>query len=170
MVTGQLMDGRPRGRQVDLLVEQWGAMREGQIISHEEIEKLIGETRVKNSARYFGIIGSARKRFLHEQGIRMATEVGVGYKMPTGFEQLRTGTGQVGRAVRRIGQGYATVAAVQDNRLPDPKHRLARDHIVTQARLLHELGRAHRKAMNLTIGKPETAPQPQLPGSAAGSK
>jgi hypothetical protein len=159
-----VMNGRPTKPQADRIVERVRALSEGDTISHQELEVLTEAKRGEH--RYRTVIGAAFRRVARELSIVMQSVRGVGYQVPTGYEQLRNGVGMVRLGVKRIGRGVATAKIVTDKRLPDARHRQVRDHIVTTAKYLHEFARNQRKALESTVGRPDVSPQ--LPISKTG--
>ncbi len=131
---------------------------QGTVYAHERLEQALGFPRT--DPRYYGVVSAARRQFLRETGISLVCERGVGYRYPTGHQQLRQGVNGIRRGARTIYRGFKVVDAVADHRLPVAKDREIRDQLRMKANHLMLVARTERKAMELTIGRPE--PKPQL--------
>ena len=153
----QVLHGRPTQRQAERLVNHVVAMGVDQIVTHEQIEALIGVERATEVARYQTVLGAAKKRLLREHGIELISVRGTGFRYPTGDAQIRSSVGHIRRGVKKIGHGVKVGGQVADKRLTVQGCEM-RDHIVGQAKYLFELGRTQRKALELTVGKTDTNP------------
>ena len=152
----QILNGRPTGPQANTIFDHIKTMREGQVVSHQSLAKLINEPYGSN--RYRSVLGAAFRRVHRELGVQMISERGEGYRYPQGFEQVRHGVGTIAKGVKRIVRGGKVVASVSDDRLPDAHQRAARNHVIQTVGHLAALARSERKTMELTIGKPDILP------------
>ncbi len=152
-----VLNGKPTRNQVEKLFARVKAMKDGEQLSHLEIETVIGEKR--GTFRYSTILNTGRRRILNELGCVLISERGVGYRRANGFEQVRFGVGSISAGVRKIAKGVQYAAAVSDDRLPDGQHRKMRDHVVERATYLAQLAKVNRKELSLTVGKPELMPK-----------
>lgn len=159
-----IMNGRPRGPQVEKIVARVRAMAEGELLTHDELQALVGET--ARSSRYRSVVAAAKRRCLDELGAALVAEMGTGYRKAKGYDQLRHGVGTVRRGVRAIGRGVKVAAVVADDRLPDARLRDARDHIVRQATMLRLAAQQAGRELALAVGTPERIPRPVLPTPA----
>ncbi len=151
-----VMNGKPTGPQVQKLLDHVKLTKAGDIITYETIESLWGEAR--KSTRFRTLIGTAKRRILRELGLDLHAVAGVGYEHPAGWTQIRQGVARVRRGTKSIVRGVQVSAVVSDDRLPEPKHRAARDFIVSKARYLAEVAKAEKKSIQLVIGRPEVLP------------
>lgn len=153
----QVMNGKPTAQEVDKAYRAVRVKSAGDIITHGDLETLWGVQRHEH--RYRTLVLALRKRMLREQQVSLLSERGVGYRYPTGFEQVRSGVRTIRNGVKRIGKGTTVTMIVSDARLPDAKERGSRDFVVQQAKLLHTLAMTQRRTLELTVGKPEVNPQ-----------
>ncbi len=151
-----VMNGKPTGPQVQKLFDHVKQTKAGDTITHETIETMFGETR--KTSRYRTLIGAAKRRILRELHIDLRAVPSVGYEHPEGWTQVGQGIARVRRGTKSIVRGVQVTAIVSDERLPEPKHRAARDFIVSKARYLAELAKAEKKTIELAIGRPEVLP------------
>ena len=156
-------NGRPTAPERQKIINRVKTMREGEVLKHEEIEALTGLSRAANPSRYRSVFTAARGQILRELGIYLVSVRGEGYQYPKGFDQVGSGVTGMRAGLKKVGRSHRIIEAVGNDRLPDPKHQQARDHILMQARYLIAQGKAHRKAMELTVGTPEVAPSMALP-------
>ncbi len=151
-----IMQGRPTAREVQAIVALFETKRAGDLLPHEVLETLARAE--PGSARYRTVIGAARRRILREHGVELMTVRGLGYKVPTGDEQLRQSAGHLRRGVKRIGYGARVADAIADHRL-DTQGRARRDHIVQRIAYLAAMGKVERKELEMELGKTETLPR-----------
>lgn len=151
-----ISNGRPTKPQVEKLFLRVKDMKDGDLISHEQIAGLIGEA--KNSFRYRTIVGVAQRRIFRELGCRLLSEHGVGYRRGTGREELKAVASGIGRHVRGFGRQLRYGAAIADERL-DEQDRRVRNHILERGSYLYEIAKAQNKDISLTLGKPELLPK-----------
>lgn len=156
-MTQKIMNGRPTAPHVDKIFARVKEMKEGEVITHLELTKIIGED--KDTQRYRTIVAAAKRRVFRELNIELKSVAGEGYRNPIGFDQLRSGVGTIASGVRRIGRGVKVGAVISDDRLPNPNHRAARDRIVMQGNYLQQIAKTKRKELQLTIGQPEHLPR-----------
>lgn len=152
-----VMQGQPTGRLTDTIIERIKGMKAGEMLTHDWLEPVIGAKR--NTNRYRTVIQAVKRRALRQLNLALKSVPGVGYIYPTGFEQVGVAAAGFRRGARTIARSCKVAVVVSDERLPDANHRRARDHIVGQISYLDALARSHRKTIELTIGKPETAPR-----------
>lgn len=131
---------------------------EGQTITHDVIEQLVGESR--STHRYRTIIHAAKRKLLTLHNLALEAEPGIGYLRVNGAGQIRLGVTQTRRAVRSIGRAYQVVVGVHDDRLPDPKDRAARDHFAQNIEAIHASSR--NKMREISLGVPVTKVLPKM--------
>lgn len=156
-----VLNGRPTKPLVDRILGRVKGMNEGDVLPHTDIEAMVGEAR--GSCRYWTVVDAAKRRSLNELGVDLESVPGVGYRKVSGFDQVKNGVGKIGRGVRAIGRGVKVVAVVSDERLPDARHRDARDHVVRQATLLRQMAQQSGRQLSSAVVNPERLPQPMLP-------
>lgn len=160
----QVVNGNPTDPQARPLFEHIRAMiaakQEGVVLSHAQIESLIGVRRAAQPARYRTIVGVVRKRVLRELGYQLKALMNVGYEIPSGAEQVRQGVGLLRRASRRLRSSAVVIGAVQDERLTETE-RKNRDFAASRAAYLAQLASTEHKSVQLTLGKTEALPPPK---------
>ena len=151
-----VMNGKPTSMQVQKLFDHVKQSKAGDIITHEIIEAMFGETR--SATRYRTLISTAKRRIFRELGILLRAVPGVGYEHPDGYTQLRQSVSGLRSGTKKIARSVLWAAVVSDDRLPEPKHQAVRDFIVNKARYLAELAKSEKKTIELAIGRPEVLP------------
>lgn len=154
-----VLDGIPTGPDVDKLWPRFSSLPEGGEVTKQEVAQLLSMSLDKDATRINTVMGALRRRFFRERHIALATVRGVGWKHPTGREQLGMGVSKLRSGVRQIGRGVRVTAAVNNERLPDKIDQGKRDHLVMQFKLMHELGKTTRRNCELRLGKPEVNPR-----------
>ncbi len=151
-----VMNGKPTGPQVQKLFDHVKQTTPNDIIKHETIELLFGEKR--GTHRYRTLISTSKRRILRELHLDLRAVPGVGYEHPEGWTQIRQGVARIRTGTKSIVRGVQVAAVVSDERLPEPKHRAARDFIVNKARYLAEIAKTEKKSVELAVGRPEVLP------------
>lgn len=151
-----VLNGKPTKPFVDKIMDRVRLMKAGDVLSHIELEVVVGEDR--KSDRYRSVIGAVKRVLLRELSIDLLSVRGTGYQIPTGFEQVRSGVGRVRSGCRRIARGVKVVAVVDDKRLASQAERSARDHVLMTARHLQAISASQKKTLDVTIGKPGMLP------------
>jgi len=151
-----VLNGKPTRPKVDKLMQLIADRHEGDIITHEEIAAIVGENRTNH---YRAVVQAWRKRYFREHHIELQSEIGIGYRISTGYEQLRSSVRHMRNGTKKIAKGMQVAAVIADERLSDPNHRAARDYIVQQVAVLKNIAKSQRANAELVVGKPEIAPQ-----------
>lgn len=147
-------NGRPTEPQARNLVEYWKDQMTRNVteFKHSDIEGVIGATREKDGARYYAIVGRARRMFAEETGgYELKTLSNIGYQIMSGVEQLRHGVRHVKSGVRRIHRGNTSVSSIADDRLTDPQ-RLVRNHTTESIAYLASVAKAKSAEISVLAG------------------
>lgn len=156
-----VMNGRPTEPETDKILDWVRGHKEGDVLTHQQLETMLRLGRMES--RYRTILTAAKRRVLRLLGIWLKAVPGVGYEYLPGGKQVAENTAYQKRGVRQFAQGLKIAASVTDERLPDQKHRLARDHMVDQMKYLVALAKTHRKEAELIVGTPDSATSMALP-------
>lgn len=107
----------------------------GTILTHEELESIVGEPRDAN--RYRTIVSAYRKKVWREHGIMISGRGtdGAGFKILTDDEQVAFGADDRGRAKRYARRGFIAVTNVDADNLSPEKKRLRDYEIMSYGRL-----------------------------------
>jgi hypothetical protein len=154
-----ITQGRPTKPQVDKFIELFKSHKEGDVISHEEIEDAVGVKRKSDPSRYRTIVAASMKRILCEYGVKLsAVGCGQGYKYPTGTEQLSVSGRMLRSHVRGTCKAINVAAVIADARLDD-KGKASRDFYVCRGRELAEIARRESSRMRLSCGTTPVLPK-----------
>jgi hypothetical protein len=131
------MSGHSREIQTKKLVDFLVAWPDGdEIVTHEQIEKVIGEKH--GTAGYQSVVNKARRR-IEEAGRTMRAIPGIGYRLPKAGDHLHLRFKRTKRLSRRIGYEAAVVSRIVTTELTD-KERLAQamymDRVMTHQQVL----------------------------------
>ena len=108
-------------------VDRLAAMEyvEGGVITHEAIEKTIGEPR--GGQRYQTVVGAWKRRMLRERNIVLHAVPGVGYTVLLPGQRVTAGAALRAQAVRRARLGQRILRGTDTARLT-PEERAVWDH------------------------------------------
>jgi hypothetical protein len=135
MMSGkQYFGGLPTGPDVKLLLEHWPQIKEGQEISHEEVERVLKLKR--DETRYRGVTMAWRKHLFRNDNIFVDAIAGVGFqcldpkgRVENGIKVFRKGTREQWRSIDRLKR-------VQEKDL-DPVSQTKRDHVIRLGLAIH---------------------------------
>ena len=159
MALQTVMNGRSTDREAKAIADAVGRLNDDEIITHEQLQSIANERRELPNGRpnghYAAIIGRAKRLIRDEQHRVLISERGIGYKVATGEDQLRSRLGKIKRSVRGIARSTEEIAIIDDSRLPSKELIAARDHTVMNMRHLHALSVSQTKTLQLTVTKPQ---------------
>jgi hypothetical protein len=127
------------GPEVRKLIEAFPNIQRGQLITHDEIEKVIRHKRDSN--RYKTVTSRWRKEVENERGIVIdgrGEAQGVGFRALLDGEQVKFGVNQRKASQRRIRRWHGAVSRVDEAKLSDSELRV-RQHEMMNAAALHAL-------------------------------
>lgn len=168
MNDGIYLGGLPTGpdvRKLEAKFPDLEALR-GKIITHEEVEQLLGEPRTSN--RYKTVTGAWRRKVEKSTGIVIdgrGEAQGVGFRVLLHGDQVEFGVNQRRAGARRIRRAYQAVASTNEEKLTAEQKRL-RDHEIFAAAKINAVMMATRKK----LGEPPTGPalvDKPVPGKVA---
>jgi alkylated DNA nucleotide flippase Atl1 len=119
--------GMPTRHVVDALLHQISLLKEGDVITHQEIEKIAG---VRRSNRYKTVMLRWKRRAFVEQNILLVAERTIGYRLAPPDQRISVSVGYVSQGKRRIVKA-ATVAMATDHARLDEEQRRVREHVST---------------------------------------
>jgi len=156
--------GLPTGPQVRQLEAAFSDLENlrGQIITHEQVEKAIGEER--DSTRYKTVTSAWRRKVERAAGIVIdgrGEAQGVGFRVLSHGEQVGFGVNQRRAGTRRIKRGYQSVASTNEGKLSLEQKRV-RDHEIFAAAKINAAIMASRRQ----LGEPPTTKAKQQEGAA----
>ena len=111
MTIATIANGRPVKPDVDKLMEHYGGVpRDGRVITHREVEKIIEETH--GSHRYSGVTSSWRKRMESEQGITLdgRSAAGEGFRVLSAPDMVEFSSIEHKSARRKVAKAVRTAA------------------------------------------------------------
>ena len=149
--------GLPTAPQVNKLKEKYAdiASMRGKIISHAEVESVIGEKRTAN--RYKTITGAWRRLVERENGVVISGRTnGEGFRVLADSEQVTFGVGERKAAGRKVRRWYSSIASVDPGKLTGIE-RAVRDRELVSA------GRIHLAMMEVRKTPAAIAPPVQRP-------
>lgn len=160
MAIGILSNGKDRKPQAAKLA---AAMRKiietngpGAILLDADIATIISE---EPRTHGFGtVVWKAWNIVLRETGYKVERVRGVGYQVPTGDGQIKSGTDITRRAVRGLKRAAVVIAATADERLT-PAGIAARDFALSRLERLKDIAVSEVKIIGL--GKAPALPKPE---------
>ena len=157
-----VMNGRPTGKQVAALVALLLTKHWGDVVTHAEIEKVIGEQRGAVGNRYYRIVGLAEKQFFNETTGALLNIPGIGYQLPTSEDQMAAKEKKMRGNLRSVKRNAAMIVGVDDSRC----NEAAMKKKLNYAEQFSVLGKAIRDAtrnMTLVNNRPECLPRLESP-------
>lgn len=131
-------------------------LKRGDILLWADIEKVVGESRAENRAKY--IIKTFRSRVLNEMNIFLKSVVNVGLKACSPEEQVEHGgVVRQRKAMRQARRGLKEVRAVEPGDLSLHQQRI-RASSIDQLKLTQRMARRGAKETS-AIKKPEPLPR-----------
>ncbi len=104
------------------LLDLFAGKNRGELVNHEEIEKLIGMKR--GESKYYALVRQAGLKHQEAHGVSVINEPMLGYLMATHQQQLGLLGVRTKRAKRQISRGTNSVDALPDDELSDHQRRL----------------------------------------------
>lgn len=108
--------GVPTGPEVDKLLEKFGAPEPG-VISHEQIEGVIGQRR--DSSRYHTIVTQWRRRLLKDRNLDTSAELGVGVRILSEPERVDVSAKDLCGASRKAIKAYRRASVIRSEMLDE---------------------------------------------------
>lgn len=153
-----IANGRLTQPEVDKLMERYSRIaRNGDVITHEEIESLIGVSR--SEGHYRSVIKKFRQALEDERGVVLdgRTARGVGFRVLTA-EDFTTFAGREFRSGYRKTKRAVKVAALAPDDELTPSGRLRRDHALLHMSTTLQSMAGTRKALAAPPQPPSLAP------------
>lgn len=140
--------GVPTAIEVDKLLKTYSTVEVGRIITHEEIEALVGVERARNLSRYHTITTRFAAKIFRQYNVRLLSLRGVGYRVLSPNERVDLSIDSAGSAVRHLGRALRDVVSAPRIEMNETEKQRA-DHVQATIGRLHEDGTKARNAVKL---------------------
>ena len=152
---GLFIGGVPTEPDVKRLLDAFKNLKDGDMVSHDDIAKAIGVERTTN--RYRNVTNAWRKHLLKVNNLRLAPLAGLGFRVLDGMDRVTHNVKQYGRGARQIRKAADDVRRVDIGKLPQNEQRVT-EHVLRHMEATSDHLRKASKEMSL-----EFKPQDQLP-------
>lgn len=135
--------GMSTDNEIRALFEQFGSANKGQIITHDQIEGIVGVRR--DSHRYRTITGRFVREMLKSKNLELACQRNEGYRVLTDSERLgkaEKDTGKTHRAMKKI---HYRIATIPRGQLTTEESRRADHAQVLVAKIVDDMGSARKQ-------------------------
>lgn len=132
----QILNGEPTAPKVEVLMKHFGKLeRDGRVITHEEIERVVGEKRTSN--RYRTIVSAWRRRLKPEQGVYLSgrDSAGVGLTVLDASQMVNHGMRGIQHMTRGLGRAHVLIGLAPAEEL-SAEDQIRRDHAYTLSGVL----------------------------------
>lgn len=140
--------GVPTAIEVNKLLATFSTAEVGRIITHEEIEALVGVERAMNESRYRTITTRFMNKLFAQYNIRLHALRGVGYRVLSPNERVDLSIDSAVSAVRHLGRALRDVVSAPRIGMNETEKQRA-DHVQATIGRLHEDGTRARNAVKL---------------------
>lgn len=118
--------GVPTEPDVKALMQHYENVREGDIITHEDVSEILGQP--VNSNRYLTVVGAFRRRLDRERNILLVAVPKVGYRVADPDLRVNVAGGKHKSGLRAIRRGGEIASRTERKRL-SPEAARAADHL-----------------------------------------
>jgi hypothetical protein len=130
-------------------------LNRGEILTHESVSGVLGLC--PHEGRWNHIMRKVARQILHERGIEIRGEIGVGYKLLTSVEQLQSPSWRSLRALRQVRRGRKAVRFLPEKGLTVHQRRqrlFGIDRSLEMERSLRQEIKAHAEIAKPTVVTP----------------